>query len=111
MTDELPSVSICTPTYNRRPFIQMAIQCFQNYDYPRDKLEWIIVDDGTDNIESLVKNIPGVKYYFLNDIASIGKKRILMNEKATGDIIIYQDDDDYYPPSSSSRCYHAKDES
>ena len=49
-----PFVSVCTPTFNRRPFIQMAIKCFEHQTYPRDKMEWIIVDDGTDKIEDLV---------------------------------------------------------
>ncbi len=50
-----PFVSICTPTFNRRPFIPTAIQCVRNQTYPREKLEWIIVDDGTDPIEDLLK--------------------------------------------------------
>jgi glycosyltransferase involved in cell wall biosynthesis len=33
---------------------------------------------------------------------TLGKKRNLLNEKATGDIIIYMDDDDYYPPERIS---------
>ena len=52
-----PFVSICTPTFNRRPFIPIIIKCFENQDYPKDKMEWIIVDDGTDKIEDLVKPI------------------------------------------------------
>ena len=49
-----PFVSVCTPTFNRRPFIPFMIKCFENQTYPKDKLEWIIVDDGTDSIEDLV---------------------------------------------------------
>ena len=58
---ELPFVSICTPTFNRRPFIPFAIKCFMNQDYPKEKMEWIIIDDGTDKINDLVSNIPQVK--------------------------------------------------
>ena len=50
---KLPFVSICTPTYNRRPFIPYTIKCFNHQDYPMDKIEWIIIDDGTDKIEDL----------------------------------------------------------
>ena len=32
----------------------------------------------------------------------LGKKRNLMHEKCSGDIIIYMDDDDYYPPTRVS---------
>ena len=58
-----PLVSICTPTYNRRPFWEGAIKCFYNQDYPQDRMEWIIIDDGTDKIEDLVKDIPNVKIF------------------------------------------------
>ena len=98
----LPFVSICTPTYNRRPFFPMAIECFNNYDYPKDRIEWIIVDDGTDPIEDLVKDIPRVKYFREEHQMVLGRKRNYMHEKCKGDIIIYQDDDDYYPPERVS---------
>jgi glycosyltransferase involved in cell wall biosynthesis len=101
-----PFISICTPTFNRRPFIPIMIKCFENQTYPKDKIEWIIVDDGTDKIEDLVSHIPQVKYYKYDEKMTLGKKRNLMNEKATGDIIIYMDDDDYYPPD---RVSHAVD--
>jgi len=97
-----PLVSICTPTFNRRPFIPIIIKCFENQTYPRNKMEWIIVDDGTDKIEDLVKHIPEVKYFRYEEKMSLGKKRNITNEKASGDIIIYMDDDDYYPPERVS---------
>ena len=93
-----PFVSICTPTFNRRPFIPAAIKCYLHQDYPRDKLEWIIIDDGTDPIEDLVKDVPGVKYFRYENKMVLGKKRNLMHEKSSGEIIVYMDDDDYYPP-------------
>lgn len=93
-----PFVSICTPTFNRRPFIPYIIQCFQNQDYPKDKMEWIIIDDGSDKIEDLVANIPQVKYYKFDEKMTLGKKRNIAHQYCKGEIIIYMDDDDYYPP-------------
>ena len=101
---DLPLVSICTPTFNRRPFIPYMIQCFNHQTYPKDKIEWIIIDDGTDKIEDLVVNIPQVKYFKFNTKMPLGKKRNLMHSKSTGSIIVYMDDDDYYPPE---RVMHA----
>jgi glycosyltransferase involved in cell wall biosynthesis len=95
--NDLPFVSICTPTFNRRPFIPFAIKCFMHQDYPKDKMEWIIIDDGTDKIEDLVCDISHVKYFKYDEKMSLGKKRNLMHEKSKGDIIVYMDDDDYYP--------------
>jgi len=97
-----PLVSICTPTFNRRPFFPFIIKCFENQDYPRDRLEWIIIDDGTDPIEDIVTSVPQVKYYRYEKKMSLGEKRNLMHEKATGSILVYMDDDDYYPPNRVS---------
>jgi glycosyltransferase involved in cell wall biosynthesis len=98
----MPLVSICTPTFNRRPFIPYIIKCVENQLYPKDKIEWIIIDDGTDKIEDLVKHIPYVKYFKYDTKLTLGKKRNMSHEKATGDIILYMDDDDYYPPERIS---------
>lgn len=95
---KLPFVSVCTPTYNRRPFVSEMIRNFRNQDYPMSLLEWIIIDDGTDKIGDLVKDIPNVKYYAYDEKMPLGKKRNLMHEKSKGDILVYMDDDDYYPP-------------
>jgi glycosyltransferase involved in cell wall biosynthesis len=97
-----PEVSICTPTFNRRPFYDVIIKCFLSQTYPLDKMEWIIIDDGTDKIEDLVKHIPQVKYFKYETKLSLGKKRNIMHEKASGQFIVYMDDDDYYPPERVS---------
>jgi glycosyltransferase involved in cell wall biosynthesis len=94
-------VSVCTITFNRRPFIQTMIRCFQNQDY-QGEVEWIILDDGTDPIGDLVSSIPQVKYVRLDTKHTIGKKRNLSHAFAKGEILIYMDDDDYYPPTRIS---------
>jgi hypothetical protein len=99
-----PFVSICTPTFNRRPFYEMIIKCFNHQTYPKDRMEWIIIDDGTDKIEDLVKDIPQVKYFKYDEKMNLGKKRNLMHDKSKGDIIVYMDDDDYYPPERVAHC-------
>ena len=98
----LPFVSICTPTFNRRPFIPAMIKCFLHQDYPRNRMEWIIIDDGTDKIGDLLKHIPEVKYFKYDKKMSLGEKRNLMHDKSKGDILVYMDDDDYYPPDRVS---------
>ena len=95
---DLPFVSVCTPTFNRRPFIPFTIKCLEHQDYPKDKIEWIIIDDGTDLIEDLVEHIPYVKYFKYAEKMTLGEKRNIMHKKASGEIIVYVDDDDYYPP-------------
>jgi len=100
----VPMVSICTPTFNRRPFIENMFQCFRNQDYPKHRMEWIIVDDGTDKIRDLVEasNIPQIRYFEVADKMTLGAKRNYMHKFARGSIIVYMDDDDYYPPDRVS---------
>lgn len=102
MTDNIPLVSICTPTFNRRPFIPILIRCFMNQTYPKHRVEWIIVDDGSDPIGDLLMDIPQVKYFYYSERMNLGKKRNLIHEKCSGDFIVYMDDDDYYPPERIS---------
>ena len=78
------------------------LACFDHQTYPRERMEWVIIDDGTDPIEDLVASHPCVKYVRLDDKVSLGKKRNMMHKKARGDIIVYMDDDDYYPPERVS---------
>jgi len=108
MEEDLPFVSICTPTFNRRPFIESMFQCFRNQTYPHSRMEWIIVDDGTDKIQDLVEQsgISQIKYFPLDQKMKLGKKRNFMHSKTTGSILVYMDDDDYYPPE---RVDHAVD--
>jgi len=105
-----PRVSLCTPTFNRRPFIQAMVQCILQQKYPKELMEWIIVDDGTDKIGDLVQDIPFVKYIAVNEKMLLGKKRNFMHEQCTftedSAIVVYIDDDDYYPPE---RVSHAVD--
>jgi len=97
---QMPFISICTPTFNRRPFIENMFECFRNQTYPKHRIEWIIVDDGTDKIKDLIEtsNIPQIRYFEVNEKMSLGAKRNYMHKFVRGTIIVYMDDDDYYPP-------------
>lgn len=98
--DAMPSVSIITITRDRRSFIPLAKYCYMAQAYPDNKLEWVIVDDGNDQIKDLVSDIPGVKYVLSDDKLTIGAKRNLAIEKASHDILVMMDDDDVYPNNS-----------
>ena len=104
----LPLVSICTPTFNRRPFINNIIQCYKNQTYPQVRMEWIIIDDGNDKVKDLFQasEIRTLRYFEYDKKMPLGQKRNIMHSHARGDIIVYMDDDDYYPPE---RVEHAVD--
>jgi glycosyltransferase involved in cell wall biosynthesis len=56
------------------------------------------VDDGTDPVKELFRDIPGVVYHQYTEKMTLGTKRNLMHSFTRGDIIVYMDDDDWYPP-------------
>ena len=92
-------VTVVTPTYNRRAFIPALIQIYQHQTYPKENMEWIILDDGRDKVEDLFNavNIPNLRYIYEDEKMRIGAKRNRLNKEARGSIIIAMDDDDYYP--------------
>ena len=104
VTKFTPLVSVCTPTFNRRPFIETMFECFKNQTYPKNRIEWIIVDDGTDKIQDLIEksNIHQIRYFALDKKLMLGAKRNFMHKQCRGSIIVYMDDDDYYPPERIS---------
>ena len=101
-----PFVSVLTPTYNRRKFIPALIKVYNSQTYPKERMEWIIFDDGTDKVADLfaeaAKTIPNIRYIQNDTKLLIGQKRNRMNDEAKGDIIVAMDDDDFYPPDRVS---------
>jgi glycosyltransferase involved in cell wall biosynthesis len=98
-----PFVSVVTPTYNRRKFIPTLIAMYKAQTYPKDRMEWIILDDGQEKVDDLfaeasAKGLPNIRYLSEPDKMTIGAKRNRLNAEAKGDIIVSMDDDDYYLP-------------
>jgi glycosyltransferase involved in cell wall biosynthesis len=89
-----PLLSCIMPTYNRRPFIPLALARFCEQSYANREL--IVVDDGSDAIGDLVRDEPSVRYIRLDRRASIGTKRNLACAEARGELIAHWDDDDWY---------------
>jgi hypothetical protein len=98
--DTLPSVSVITITKDRRPFIPLAKYSFLAQAYPEEKLEWVIVDDGTDQIKDLVSDLPTVTYVLCDRPMNVGEKRNLAVSRAKHDVLVMLDDDDVYPNNS-----------
>jgi len=99
--NKLPFLSIITPTYNRRKLFSIAIRNWMSTIYPKDKMEWVIVDDGNENIKDMLPNdnriryikLPYQKYY-----RQMGRKRNFCIEQAKSKYIVFMDDDDHYFP-------------
>ena len=54
-THAKPTVSVITPTYNRKLFLPMLIHLYQQQTYPKDLMELIILDQ-VQLLKSIFKN-------------------------------------------------------
>jgi len=98
--DELPGVTIVTPTRDRVAFMELCAGCVESQCYPKDKLEWIVIDDGKDTCEDKIKHIPFARHVLETAGKSIAYKRNLGARMAKFPVIVHFDDDDIYPPNS-----------
>lgn len=109
---ECPYISIVTLVYNRRIFFDLARHNMILTDYPKNKIQWIIVDDSdiieeqsTDKIIQTQNQFTDmdVMYVPLLKKTPISQKRNIGVERASHDIVLFMDDDDHYPETSFRR--------
>jgi hypothetical protein len=109
---DCPPISVVTLLYNRRKFFDLACHNIMLSDYPKEKIEWVIVEDSDDPQESAsdrviqvgLKSSPlTVVYVPLEKKTPISEKRNLGVKRAKNDIILFMDDDDHYPETSFRR--------
>lgn len=104
-----PPVSIITPTYNRRKFLPWLIECIKAQDYPKERIEWLVYDDGSDSVMDLLTPYMGpmnIRYFRSDTKLNIGAKRNRLHSEARGEILVVMDDDDYYPPNRVSHAVY-----
>jgi len=97
----LPTVTVVTPTCNRHDNFEIAIRNYKSFNYPRNKLCWIILDDSSD--DSLKNQIPddkSIRYIYNSVKETIGQKRNRLASESKTQVICHMDDDDYYYPDS-----------
>ena len=103
----MDNISILIPTFNRKKFLPLLIRNILSQTYPKDKLELIIDDDGSEKLldkehlekMKIVLNPIKIKYIDNKPKRSIGKKRDDLIKSASHKIVVFMDDDDLYFPS------------
>lgn len=105
--DQLPFVSLITPTFCNENMFFLSVLSFLNQNYPRDKIEWLIVDDTPDSYGKSVKEVipredDRIHHFQINTPKRIplGKKLNIGISKARGDYIVHFFDSVYYPADS-----------
>ncbi len=99
-----PFVSIVVPTRNRARLLRDCVESLFGQDYPSDRYEVIVVDDGSaDDTPSVVRELSGLRAPHLRDVRSSGRgANAARNEgvrMARGDLIAFVDDDVEVPPT------------
>ena len=112
LIDEFPNISILTPLYNRNKWLSLMLCNLVNFDYPKDKLEWFLLDskDGDEdvklipndimkeNIEKMIHPIK-LKYEYINRKMTIAEKRSYLSKHMTHNYFANMDSDDIYMDS------------
>jgi len=98
---KFPKVSVAVPAYNEEAHIQKTIKSLIDLDYPKEKLEIIVINDGSqdqtkEKTEEIIKNHP------LSNITLINKKNAgkgaALNDaikKSSGEFFVCLDADSY----------------
>ena len=109
---DCPEISVVTLLYNRRRFFELARHNMLLTDYPKDKIQWIIVDDSdkveeqaSDKIIQTIEQFTGMDIHYvpLEKRTPISQKRNIGVSHCSNDIILFMDDDDHYPQTSFRR--------
>jgi hypothetical protein len=112
ISSDYPPITVITPTYNRKKLIEIAFHNLLLTDYPKNKIEWIVIEDNDktphvvgESVMSFQVQVPEIKikYIPIQGRMTIGEKRNLGVENASNDIILFMDDDDHYPETSFRR--------
>jgi len=107
-----PPISVVTLVYNRKKFFDLACHSMMITDYPKDKIEWVVVDDSDDPTEQNSDRIVAVGnaaapmkfvYVPLKHKTVVSEKRNLGVTATTNPIVLFVDDDDHYPETSFRR--------
>ena len=100
-TENLPSISIITPTKNREWIFSLPFFNLSRFIYPKEKIEWIIIDSSSkDNLKYSTQGKKYIKYIHVDEPITIAKKRNIGCKMAKNPIIVHMDDDDIYFPTS-----------
>jgi len=101
-----PAVTVLIPAYNEMQHIAATIQNKLEQDYPRDRLEIIVVSDGsTDGTDDIVSEFSSYNVRLIRREERQGKAAGL-NEgvrSARGEILVFSDANSLFSPNAISR--------
>ena len=100
---ELPSITILIPAYNEANCIRATIKNKLDQGYPSDKLQVIVISDGsTDATDDIVEEFSSAGVILLRREGRAGKAAALnaAAKLATGEILVFSDANSLFGPST-----------
>src|SRR5215467_6472134 len=103
MTIELPLVSIVVPTRARPEFLRNCLESLITLDYPNDRYEIIVVEDGSETGQEVAEEIRQrsavvVRYRRIPHSGAATSRNVGL-QLATGEIVAFIDDDGMAVPN------------
>lgn len=100
-------MSLCTVTHGPAGLLPLLQQQILTQTYPRELLEWVIVDNSDDSTQAFQPDPHQgltIRYERLKQRLPLGQVRNLSHGFCSGEIIVVMNDTDYYP---TGRVAHA----
>jgi len=96
MSTDLPFVSVVIPTHNRLPVLRQCLAALAQQDFPRERIEVIIVADGC--TDGTAKALTGASFgsslrVFTQEASGAAAARNRGAREARGDLLLFLDDD------------------
>ena len=103
-----PFISVLITTYNYGRFVEESIESVLSQDYPAERREVVVVDDGSmDDTAERVKKYKGRIRYFRKANGGQASALNLGFAEARGEIVCLLDADDYFLPGKLARVAEA----
>jgi glycosyltransferase involved in cell wall biosynthesis len=100
----LPFITVLIDTYNYGHFIEQAIESVLSQDFPADRMEVLVVDDGsTDDTAERVRKYASKIQYFQKENGGQASAFNWGLARSRGDLIFLLDADDYWLPNKLRR--------
>jgi hypothetical protein len=103
INSDLPHISIITPVRNLKDIFKMARLNYTSTAYPKDKREWIIIDDSNEDekVEDLLppedlRGRFGITYIYSDTEMTLSSKLNMGIEKSKNDVILIMNPDDFF---------------